>query len=615
MHLRFCQLLSTFSGNRSKIDVHVSQSTLTCPEDATGFNCPLRKIEKFWSVNLKTASQEGISLSKIILLYSSFLILFLEVVFLTISVASFERGQLESLANQIYLVKNIYLDELDSCEEVDESVAISPDTFYNLIGPLPSSSLGRIPVETVITGNESVDNFLHSLGYSTLGFRYEQYENGEISCRQKYDFNTGDNILDNQEMLKVDLREDNIFANLRTGFESLYNKAWQKGFVYTVIFDRVIQGNKEVYQFTISSEKVLISFDALFRVILFPSIIILIVNTALITLGSVMFFSRPIERITSKIQSIHSTLNETSEKDKGKSRATKKSIFLEINRIENEITMATERLRPINTLEGEGKAFQHEIKNYMSAIRASLRNLISSLGEDGKLFLEKERSIDTIGKMISTKVEHLVSYVTSDPRNLEKEEISLGKLFSFIKNTGEEVAIYHGVEGLPADGEGQENFSIITINWPPNEQNDMKINANWESLYGVMFNLVLNAIIAIRNRIEYEKDMGIQNGARGKIIIAVQESGDDRMLEISVEDNGAGVEEQIRQTLFEYGVQGDLTITKRDERKPLGGVGLHYSFQQINYHGGELKLDWTRHFNDSPTPARTGARFKITLPR
>ena len=572
-------------------------------------------VEKFWSVSLKTASQEGISLSKLILLYSSFLILFLEVVFLTISVASFERGQLESLANQIYLVKNIYLDDLDSCEEVVESVAISPDAFYNLIGPLPNSSVSRIPVETVISGNESVDEFLHALGYSSLGFRYEKYENGEISCRQKYDFNTGANILDSQEMLKVDLREDNIIANLRSGFESLYNKTLQKGFVYTVIFDRVIQGKREVYEFTISSEKVLISFDALFSVILFPSIIILVVNTALITLGSVMFFSRPIERITSKIQSIHSTLNETSERENINTKATKKSIFLEINRIENEITMATERLRPINTLEGEGKAFQHEIKNYMSAIRASLRNLISSLGEDGNLYLEKERSIDTIGKMISTKVEHLVSYVTSDPRNLEKEEISLGKLFSFVKNTGEEVAKYHGVDRAFGDREDNKNLSIIDIDWTNNKQNDVKVNANWESLYGVMFNLVLNAIIAIRNRIEYEKDVGIGNGEIGKIIISVQESKDGQLVEITVEDNGAGVEKTIRQTLFDYGVQGDLAIAKYDERKPLGGVGLHYSFQQINYHGGELKLDWTCHFNDTPTPSRTGARFKITLPR
>lgn len=572
-------------------------------------------VESYWRASLKTTRQEGISLSKLILLYSSFLIVFLEIVFLTVSVASFERGQLESLANQIYLVKNIYLDDLESCEEVVESVAISPDSYYNLIGPLPSSSVSRIPVETVISGNESVDQFLHTLGYSSIGFRYEKYEDGEISCRQKYDFNTEGNLLDNMEMLKVDLREDNIITNLRSGFVSLYNKTFHKGFVYTVIFDRVIQGKREVYEFTISSEKVLISFDTLFRVILFPSIIILVVNTALITLGSVMFFTRPIERITRKIQGIHSILSETKEQENKKSIATKKSIFLEINRIEKEITMATERLRPINTLEGEGKAFQHEIKNYMSAIRASLRNLISSLGEEGNLYLDKERSIDTIGKMISTKVEHLVSYVTSDPRNLEKEEISLYKLFSFVKNTGEEVAKYHGVNGTLGDREDNENQSIIDIRWNAFKQNDVKVNANWESLYGVMLNLVLNAIIAIRNRMEYEKDAGIGTEEKGKIIISVQASGDDRFIEISVEDNGAGVEESIRQTLFDYGVQGDLTISRQDERKPLGGVGLHYSFQQVNCHGGELKLDWTSHFNDHPKPSRTGARFIIALPR
>ncbi len=522
---------------------------------------------------------------------------------------------MESLANQIYLVKNIYLDDLDSCEEVVESVAISPDSYYNLIGPLPSSTVSRIPVETVLTGNESVDEFLNALGYSSLGFRYERYENGEISCRQKYDFNTEGNFLDSQEMLKVDLREENIIANLRSGFVSLYYKTFQKGFVYTVIFDRVIQGKREVYEFTISSEKVLISFEALFGVILFPSILILLVNTALITFGSFMFFSRPIERITRKIQSIHSILSESDERENLKVKATKKSIFREINRIESEITMATERLRPINTLEGEGKAFQHEIKNYISTIRASLRNLLSSLGEEGNPYLEKERSIETIGKMISTKVEHLVSYVTSDPRSLEKEELSLGKLFSFVKNTGEEVAKYHEVDGAYVEGKNNEISSIIAIDWNNARQNDVKIKANWESLYGVMFNLVLNAIIAIRNRMEYEKDVGIKNSEKGKIIISIQETLDGQFIEISVEDNGAGVEEMIRQTLFDYGVRGGLINSRHNERKPLGGVGLHYSFQQINYHGGELKLDWTSHFNDHPPPSRTGSRFKITLPK
>ena len=522
---------------------------------------------------------------------------------------------MESLANQIYLVKNVYLDDLGTCEEVVDSVEASPESYYNLIGPLPLSSVGRIPVETVISSNESVDEFLNSLGYSSLGFRYEKYENGEISCRQKYDFNTDGKVLDNREVLNVDLREEDIIANFRSGFVSLYNKVLQKDYFYIVFFDRIIQGKREVYEFTISSEKVLLSFEAIFRVILVPSILILIVNTALITLGSIVFFSGPIDRITRKIKSIHSILYEPEKSENLKPKEPKKSIFLEINRIENEITLATERLRPINILEGEGKAFQHEIKNYMSTIRASLRNLISSLGEDGGQYLEKERSIDTIGKMISAKVEHLVSYVTSDPRNLEKEEISLDKLFSFVKSTGEEVAKYHNVEGEIRDEKNSENNSVISIDWKSTKQNDVQVNANWESIYGVMFNLVLNAIIAIRNRMEYENDAGMECGEKGKIIISVYQPEAEQATVLTVEDNGAGVEQTIRQTLFKYGVQGDSERIHRDERRPLGGVGLHYSFQQIKYHGGELTLDWTSHFNDYPKPKRTGSRFKITLPK
>ncbi|MYJ86689.1 MAG: sensor histidine kinase [Rhodobacteraceae bacterium] len=533
-------------------------------------------------------------------------------VFLTISVASFERGQLESLANQISLFKNIYLEELDSCEEPVAYVNTSQDSYYNIIGPLESSP-NFIPTERPISRNEAADEFLYTMGYSSLGFRYEQYENGEINCRQKYDFNIDASNLEDKEILMVDLREENIFASLKSGFVSLYNKIFNKDFVYTVFFDREIENNREVYEFKIQSEKVLISFEALFRVILIPSILILIVNTVLITLGSVMFFSRPIDRIARKIQGIHSMLYESGKKEKQKTN--KKSIFLEINRIEREIALATDRLRPINTLEGEGAAFRHEIQNYLSTINSSIHNMVTSLEEKGKPYHEKIKSIETIGQMISAKVEHLVNYVTTDPRNLPKEEVSLGKLLTLIKQMGDEVAKHHGVDGPKEQGEGDDGNSIFDINWINNKQQEVKVNANWESLYGVIHNLILNAIVAIKYRMQYEKEIGIENVEYGKILITVKESGDGQFINIFVKDNGTGVEATIRQTLFDYGVQGTSNISKNTGSSPLGGVGLHYAFQQINYQGGELKLDWTSHFLDKPTPRKTGTRFKITLPK
>ncbi len=79
------------------------------------------------------------------------------------------------------------------------------------------------------------------------------------------------------------------------------------------------------------------------------------------------------------------------------------------------------------------------------------------------------------------------------------------------------------------------------------------------------------------------------------IVIAAEQS--DRHLRISVEDNGAGVDEALRPQMFER-------FTRGDDRAG-SGLGLAIARAYARAHGGDLLY----------TPRGAGARFELVLPQ
>ena len=105
---------------------------------------------------------------------------------------------------------------------------------------------------------------------------------------------------------------------------------------------------------------------------------------------------------------------------------------------------------------------------------------------------------------------------------------------------------------------------------------------NAEQIQQVILNLVINSMDAIKQG--------------GKIVISIVHIHKANILQISVEDNGPGVEPEVKNKLFE-----PFYTTKQEGL----GLGLYTSREIIEQHKGKLLL------KDS---VLGGARFEILLP-
>jgi signal transduction histidine kinase len=116
---------------------------------------------------------------------------------------------------------------------------------------------------------------------------------------------------------------------------------------------------------------------------------------------------------------------------------------------------------------------------------------------------------------------------------------------------------------------------------------DGRLNADRVRLTLMLKNLVSNAL---------------RYGDRGQGPIEIQVSGDDRRIEIAVQDHGPGLDQQQAESLGEPFFRSDTSRT-RDTGGT--GLGLYLARLVAEAHGGSLRIDpdWTE-----------GARLVVTLP-
>ena len=196
----------------------------------------------------------------------------------------------------------------------------------------------------------------------------------------------------------------------------------------------------------------------------------------------------------------------------------------------------------------------HDIRNPLTIIKTSV-DLIRIKNKDLTEYdLEKLSKIDNAIYRISHQVENVLDFVRGKPLNLEKH--SLQKIVNSV------------LKDLPEHDE----IEIEEVG------GKIEIDCDFEAIKVAIFNIVFNAIQAIKNK--------------GKIIITSKTVGNNAI--IIIQDDGPGIPEEKMKKIFE-----PLFTTKQEGT----GLGLVSCKSIIEQHGGTISV--TNH----PTT------FKITLPR
>ncbi|MFT5287202.1 MAG: PAS domain S-box-containing protein [Planctomycetota bacterium] len=219
----------------------------------------------------------------------------------------------------------------------------------------------------------------------------------------------------------------------------------------------------------------------------------------------------------------------------------------------------TSMLRALATIGESASLLAHEIKNPITAVNSALRAVSDLLGEDQQEVLD-----DLVTRM--RHLEHLMRRTLSlaKAHNLRLISVTVRSLFDNV------------VASLREEFEATNStISISVADGTPLVMTDVIL------IEEVVTNLVKNALEAA----EYG----------GEVHLTAKPDRDE-MVMIAVEDNGPGVEESIRESLFQPFVTTKSSGT---------GIGLALSKKIVEEHGGSISVE----------PCELGgASFRFSLP-
>ena len=210
----------------------------------------------------------------------------------------------------------------------------------------------------------------------------------------------------------------------------------------------------------------------------------------------------------------------------------------------------------------------------VSKISHDLRNMLANaqLISD-RLTAIPDPTVQQFAPKLIASLDRAINFCNTSLRFGRAEEAEPRRELMRLKPLLEEVA-----EGLGLPREGK-------IAWLVDVEDQLLVDADHEHLFRVLSNLTRNAAQAIESQGE---------GLRGEIRVKAWRAG--RKVFIEVSDNGPGVPERARETLFRP--------FQPSTRKDGSGLGLAIAYELVAVHGGKLEL------LDTPL----GAAFLIELP-
>ena len=211
------------------------------------------------------------------------------------------------------------------------------------------------------------------------------------------------------------------------------------------------------------------------------------------------------------------------------------------------------------TVTGLAAMLAHEIRNPLSGIKGAAQLLATSASDEDRALtrLIQEES-DRIVKLVD-RME-----VFSDQRPIERSAVNIHSVLEYVKALGK--------NGFARDVRIVE---LYDPSLPP-------VYANRDQLVQVFLNLLKNATDAVRGR--EDPEIRLTTAFRPGVRLSVPGTRDrvTLPLEFTVEDNGEGVPEDIRENIF------DPFVTT----KPSGsGLGLALVAKIVGDHGGVIECE------------------------
>lgn len=242
----------------------------------------------------------------------------------------------------------------------------------------------------------------------------------------------------------------------------------------------------------------------------------------------------------------------------------------------------------------------HEIKNPLTPIQLAVEEChLRYRGDDAEFKRILETTLEVVFEEVSS-LRRLVSEFASFAR-LPQAELCGDDLGDFLREQRAHLYAYE-MNASGESGRGDDAlFRDISIQFDIPE-GSMPVRLDREMMHRVLTNLMSNAAQAIRSPISDSKEIPAQKASghkarksKGLIQISSNLEGGDYV--INIDDNGGGIPETLRDSLFEPYVT----------TKPEGtGLGLSIVKKIIVDHGGSIEA------KDSPLG---GARFHIRIPR
>ena len=219
----------------------------------------------------------------------------------------------------------------------------------------------------------------------------------------------------------------------------------------------------------------------------------------------------------------------------------------------------TSMLRALASIGESASILAHEIKNPITAINSALRAVADKLGED-----EQDVLSDLAGRM--QKLDHLM-----------RRTLSLAKPLDLHLGAQQPERILRDVAATLREELLRTNTQL-TIDVAKEVP---LILADADLIEELFTNLVKNALEATEEE--------------GQIQLSAKSTGTN-CVELIVEDNGPGIEESVRNSLFQPFVTTKSTGT---------GIGLALSKKIVEEHGGSIEIE---------SSELGGARFRVVLP-
>ncbi|MBX9926792.1 MAG: HAMP domain-containing histidine kinase [Hyphomicrobiaceae bacterium] len=302
--------------------------------------------------------------------------------------------------------------------------------------------------------------------------------------------------------------------------------------------------------------------------IFWVSVLISLLSAALVYLSIYWLIARPIERLSRNMQAF------------GRNPEDKSRIIAPSGRQDE-----------IGTAETELKAMQQELSSLLaqrarlaelglavSKINHDLRNMLSSaqLISD-RLTAIPDPTVQRFAPKLIASLDRAIGFCNETLQFGKPSETTPRRELLLLAPVVEEVG-----DGLGLPREGQIDYVVEF-------EAGLRVDADPDHLFRIVSNLVRNAVQALEQKAE-------SDGSSEPGRITVKAWRENRRTTIEVRDNGPGIPEKARATLFRA-FQGST-------RKGGTGLGLAISAELAVAHGGRLRL------LDSPT----GAAFALELP-